>query len=225
MAAVKTYAATEAVMMLHRAGHPAPDKVLEAWRKQSEKSAPRLTDDEMRQLSQFAANFPIVPDLEYGGTSGWAGSDTSRSRAEKEDSGGVTGKRQQRVIRLLAQAGRRGRTWKEIADSTGWHHGQVTSALSGLHKAGRIARLSERRHNSKVYVLHEHVEGRTVEPYGRSRPTSEAVQAAETERGRIADLLEESAANYLRHGDRHAWSVLLAAAAQLQQGESNNDRG
>jgi hypothetical protein len=38
--------------------------------------------------------------------------------------------------------------------------------LSDLHKAGRIARLTEERNRCKVYVLPEYVNGRETEPHG-----------------------------------------------------------
>src|SRR5689334_10992371 len=98
-----------------------------------------------------------LPETPYAGTSGWSGSQTSRERAETEDRGGVTSERQRRVLDLLSCAVN-GYTWREIAEVTGWHHGQASGALSALHKTGHIARLAEERRNRcAVYVLPEHV--------------------------------------------------------------------
>ena len=56
----------------------------------------------------------IIP---YGNTgSGWSGSETSRERQEREDSAGITGKRQAEVYGLLATHTTAGMTVKEVED-------------------------------------------------------------------------------------------------------------
>lgn len=119
----------------------------------------------------------MPPVLPYKGTSGYAGTDTSRERAEVEASGGTTGARQAKALRLLALGASRGQTWKELALTAGWHHGQASAALSNLHKAGRIARLTERRDRCKVYVLLGNVAGREVEQFA---PNKRAMDWADT---------------------------------------------
>lgn len=119
-----------------------------------------------------------VVSLPYGGernpNSGFAGSDTSKARALEADASlpghltGVTGERQRRAITELHRAGRRGLTWRDLSVLTGWHHGSTSSALSNLHKSGRIARLTEVRDRCKVYVLLESVSKRDVERPGRT---------------------------------------------------------
>lgn len=109
------------------------------------------------------------PELPYAGTSGWSGSETSRSRAERADTSGVTGKRQRETLRLLDLHGERGLTWQELAAVLGVHHGAASGVLSGLHTAGRIDRLTEVRNRCKVYVLPQHVAGRATEAYRRNR--------------------------------------------------------
>jgi hypothetical protein len=108
------------------------------------------------------------PETPYEGGSGSSGSDTSHERARENDLTGRTGRNQQAVFDYLAGAGERGATWGDIADRFEWHHGTASGALSTLHRAGRIARLRERRGRSKVYVLPEHVMNRPSEPYGGS---------------------------------------------------------
>ena len=103
------------------------------------------------------------PELPYAGTSGHSGSDTSRSRAVRNDVDGTTSKRHQDALRLLAHAGFHGMTWKDLSDATGLHHGSASGTLSVLHLAGRIERLSEIRNRCKVYVLPEFALGREVE--------------------------------------------------------------
>lgn len=109
------------------------------------------------------------PVLPYAGTSGWSGSDTSHERALEADSSGVTGRRQRDALAYLDGAGPWGVTWQELGAAMGAHHGTASGVLSVLHKAGRIARLAERRNRCKIYVLPEHVNGRETERHGRRR--------------------------------------------------------
>ena len=114
--------------------------------------------------------FTTKPSLPYAGTSGWSGSDTSEERARRADSNGTTSKRQTAALLALDAAGPQGLTWHELADRLGLHHGSASGVLSVLHKAGRIARLSDRRARSKIYVSLHHVGGRNVE-----HPSSKSV--------------------------------------------------
>lgn len=108
-----------------------------------------------------------IPALPYAGTSGWSGSEASRERAEREDRDGTTSNRQATVLGFLTSRGAQGATWRELAQVTGWHHGQATGALSALHKGGLVARLHERRERCSVYVVPEHVGGRATAAHGR----------------------------------------------------------
>ena len=108
---------------------------------------------------------PILPVLPYGRTSGWSGSDTSRERATQADRNGVTSERQKACLDLVYQAGIEGITWRELSDQTGWHHGTASGALSVLHKGRLIARLTERRDRSRIYVMPEFILGREISDY------------------------------------------------------------
>lgn len=89
--------------------------------------------------------------LPYDGTAGFVeGSDTSEDRARDEAKGEATA-RQRQVMRLLSDYPL-GLTWKELGDFTGWHHGQISGALSVLHKVGAVAQLKERRHRCHPYI-------------------------------------------------------------------------
>ena len=115
-------------------------------------------------VPMFDEHLTVLP---YAGTSGWSGSSTSEHRARQHDRDGTTRERQRTVLGLLALAGGEGLTWKELAEATGWHHGQASGALSVLHKERLIVRLSETRSRCKVYALEEYVGTRETEKHGR----------------------------------------------------------
>ena len=108
-----------------------------------------------------------LPLLPYNGTSGWSGTDTSKSRAETADKTGETGERQREALRILGVQTSWGLTWKELTNLTGWHHGTSSGVLSVLHKEGRISRLLEKRDACRVYVLNEYVFERETDSQGR----------------------------------------------------------
>lgn len=128
------------------------------------------------------------PDDPTSTSSGWAGSDTSRERARRDDESGTTSKRQREVMRYVVACGPVGVTWQELAYTHSWHHGQASGALSALHKSGRIARLGPRhaRNRCSVYVAAEHLDGRETSPYGPLRRSlddvSDEALVAEIER-------------------------------------------
>lgn len=112
---------------------------------------------------------PLTP---YAGTSGWSGSQTSKDRAERDDNGGVTHDRARSALFTLRMANYAGVTWKELAATYGWHHGQASGILSVLHKMGIIQRLSISRDRCKVYVLPEYRNFRDIEPHGSNKRKS-----------------------------------------------------
>lgn len=111
----------------------------------------------------------FTPSLPYNGGSGSSGSDTSRAREKSRDSNGQTKEIQGLVLGWILWSEARGMTWREIQNEIGshHHHGIISGALSNLHKTGLIARLSEIRDGSKVYVMPQHVDGRPIEAQGR----------------------------------------------------------
>lgn len=118
----------------------------------------------------------VVPQmLAYGTTgSGHAGNDTSRERQEREDATGLTGRRQRAVLKALEEAKFFGVTSAEMEALLGVGHGQASSALSHLHRAGHIRRLKERRNAQEIYVMRDCVGDRKESPYnprpGRKHP-------------------------------------------------------
>ena len=103
--------------------------------------------------------------LPYNGTEGYAGSETSKSRAFQEALDGTASKRQRFILILAERAKERGITVAELRDST-LHHGRISGALSVLHKVGKLSRLAETRGRCKIYVLPEYVNGRQTEAHG-----------------------------------------------------------
>jgi hypothetical protein len=82
-----------------------------------------------------------------------AASDTSRARAQREDANGTTRERRRHLLDLLTEAGTTGATWKELADLTGLHHGQVSGALSKLHENGDVFQLVATRNGCHPYLI------------------------------------------------------------------------
>lgn len=99
------------------------------------------------------------------GTSGHSGGASSRDRAEREDKSGVTGWRQKEVLALLQAAGREGMTVHELEIALVLGHGAASGALTRLHRAGYILRLTERRGDQEIYVLPNMTFERQLAPY------------------------------------------------------------
>ena len=114
--------------------------------------------------------------LPYAGSSGHSGTQTSKDRADRDDRDGTTSKRQKQAILLMGWA-HNGLTWKEFAEAERLHHGQASAVLSNLHKAGKIARLEEKRDRCHVYVMPEQVNGRPLSPYRQNKTVTIDVSA------------------------------------------------
>lgn len=93
-----------------------------------------------------------VPYRPYKGTAGWSGTDTSKARAVLNSVSGQEANNQARALSYLKLAGVQGMTWKELAESTGWHHGTASGVLSVLHQSGAIVRAIKARNRCKIYV-------------------------------------------------------------------------
>lgn len=113
------------------------------------------------------------PTLPYAGSSGYAGSETSRHRAEVADEVGMTLAVQNLVLELLYHSAYEGLTIAEIRVRIHRkHHGSLSSALSTLHKGGKIERLAQMRvggdsrFKCKIYVDPRYTDGRETEEQG-----------------------------------------------------------
>lgn len=108
-------------------------------------------------------------DEGYGadGGFGWSGSDTSRERADDTT---AMQKRMRDALAAVRRAGATGLTSKELELRMLLGHGPVSAALSHLHKAGKITRLTERRGGrAQVYVHPDYVNGREEAPFRPNR--------------------------------------------------------
>lgn len=139
------------------------------------------TPPTVEQDPMFGEKATALPYIDADGiaTTGHVAAGPSRERAQREAEDGTAAARQRSILGMLKEAGSIGLTWKEIADKTGQHHGQVSGALSAMHKEGQIVALKmDRRNGSGVYVTPEHVLGRITRPFKANRPASEPTPAA-----------------------------------------------
>lgn len=81
-----------------------------------------------------------------------AESDTSRARAQFEDATGRTSIRQTAILGIVAASKWQGVTWAEVAEQTGYHHGQVSGALSKLHENGLVFQIRATRNGCHPYA-------------------------------------------------------------------------
>ena len=74
-------------------------------------------------------------------------------------------KQQAEVYALLATHTTKGLTAREVEEWLGIRHGPANFALTMLHRAGRVARLKERRKGQHVHVLKGYAGDRDESPY------------------------------------------------------------
>ena len=96
---------------------------------------------------------PDSTSLPYNGTAGFVDRPASRMRAVEEARSGVASARQQEILATLDRMGVRGGTWREVqAVRQTLHHGQISGALSVLHKVGHVFQLRAMRDGCHPYV-------------------------------------------------------------------------
>ncbi len=89
----------------------------------------------------------------YNGTGGYVERPASIERAVREAQDGTLSKRQSDIVEQLDLAGAQGATWKTLGQLLNLHHGQVSGALSNLHKAGEVFMLRAKQQRCHAYVL------------------------------------------------------------------------
>lgn len=94
----------------------------------------------------------------YQGTLGFVPVDTSKDRAIDEMKSGVASERLDKVLCIVESAGPDGIIWKDIATRLGMHHGQVSSALSVLHRSELVAMRTNKKDRCHPYVATRYVD-------------------------------------------------------------------
>ncbi len=94
------------------------------------------------------------PDLwtAYNDTAGFVDRPASRERAFREVEDDSLSIRQQAILTYLEGAGTKGMTWKQLSNLLGLHHGQVSGALSNMHKCGVVFMMRQQRDRCHPYV-------------------------------------------------------------------------
>lgn len=87
----------------------------------------------------------------YAGTSGFVNQPASIARATTEAATGISTERAQKILNTIADSFD-GWTWRELAEQLHLHHGQISGALSNLHKSGHVFMLREQRNRCHPYV-------------------------------------------------------------------------
>jgi len=106
-----------------------------------------------------------TPSLPYAGTSGFSGSEASEQATRDLDQTGRTSVIQREVRDFIAARGSAGATVVELRRfHEQWHHGRISSALTCLHKDGKILRLTAKRERASIYVAPQFLLGRDVVP-------------------------------------------------------------
>ena len=123
-------------------------------------------------------------------TFGHVNRDTSTERATTEADNGTATERALRILEALHhQTG--GLTWNELGEQLGLHHGQVSGALSNLHKNGRVFMLRTKRGKSHPYVHNRYRNAYLDDERYDTPAQTRANKIRETEREIIDVLLAE----------------------------------
>lgn len=88
----------------------------------------------------------------YAGSQGHVEQAASIERARRDRESGAFSDRARTVLRELERRGMHGGTWQELGEVLGLHHGQISGALSVLHKAGAVFTTRSQRDRCHVYV-------------------------------------------------------------------------
>lgn len=126
----------------------------------------------------------------------------SRDRATRLAQSGEWTDRKVAILSMVFDACMHGLTWKEIADRTGLHHGQVSAVLSVLHRDGMVFALETTRQRCHPYV---HAQWRDEFAAEVRRDTP-----ARTKAGELREQIEQR--DRLLDEMRRQWAVVEAYA-------------
>lgn len=93
----------------------------------------------------------------YGETAGFVNAPASRERAAREAASGIFNARASLILEVLRKHPD-GLTWKDLATMLSLHHGQVSGALSNLHRKGFVFMLHTKRERCHPYVHIDHID-------------------------------------------------------------------
>jgi predicted transcriptional regulator len=124
--------------------------------------------------------------MAYQGTSGFVNQPASIARATTEAATGISTERAQKILNTIAESFD-GWTWRELAEQLHLHHGQISGALSNLHKSGHVFMLREQRNR-----CHPYVHSKWRERYSNTERIDEPVRTSSNQRkDQLEELLEQ----------------------------------
>jgi hypothetical protein len=93
----------------------------------------------------------------YGDDAGFVSIPASRERAKSEAASGMFNARASLILEVLRKHPD-GLTWKDLSSMLSLHHGQVSGALSNLHRKGFVFMLHMKRQRCHPYVHVDHID-------------------------------------------------------------------
>lgn len=95
-------------------------------------------------------SYPDDSLFAYGNTAGFVSPGASRERAVEEARTGVFTRRARQILDLL-EGHPEGMTWKELGSALHLHHGQISGALSNLHRREMVFMIAKQRDKCHPY--------------------------------------------------------------------------
>lgn len=148
--------------------------------------------------------------LPYAGTAGFVTQPASALRAQREASTGEATARARAVLAHL-EANPDGLTWKQLGTAMNLHHGQISGALSNLHKAGAVFMLNKQRDRCHPYC---HAKWRIN--YTAEQRIDEPVKTKGSQRQQDLEKFVELIAVHVRVGNITN-AAIINAVEQLQK--------
>lgn len=116
-------------------------------------------------------------DTYADGTFGHNQTAPSRDAAESDRVQKITRQSMKDALHWVGMSMNHGVTAKEMDEHLGIGHGRTSSALTNLHRIGRIVALADRRGNQTVYVHPRHVGSRKTREYRRQIPKPSVIES------------------------------------------------